>query len=282
MQRWYKQHLETYSGIGLDDDERLDRLKCQLSFYSPENPEVSVVIPAWNEEGNILPTLASLAASATCRQVEIIVINNNSTDRTQQLLNRIGVRNFFQAEQGIAFARQLGLEVARGKYHLCADADTLYPPGWIDAMVGPMHNQPQIVGVYGRYCFIPAAGKGRRAYWIYEFLTGIIVRWRRKHREYINVLGFNMGFVTDVARATAGFQVIQARRFDNAAGSDDHVHESEDGRMAVRLKEQGKLKLITDKRARVFTSSRRLEAEGGLVRAFSTRFSNYAKVLFNR
>lgn len=278
---WYKEHIATYRGIGLDD-ERLDRLKYQLSSFSPENPDVSVVIPAWNEEGDILPTLASLAATATHFRVEIIVINNNSTDRTQQLLDRIGVRNFFQAEQGIAFARQLGLTVAKGTYHLCADADTLYPPGWIDAMIEPMYTQPQVVGVYGRYSFIPAAGKSRWRYWIYECLTGIVVRRRRKHQEYINVLGFNMGFVREVACATAGFQVIQARRFDNAAGSDHHVHESEDGRMAVRLKEKGKLRLVTDKHARVFTSSRRLEAEGGLMRAFSTRFGNYARVFFNR
>jgi len=280
MSAWYKNHLERFGEVGLENPEALLELKQQLEPFSPEGPEVSVVIPAWNEEKGILPTLASLAATTTRLRVEIIVINNNSTDRTQQLLDRLGVRNYFQPQQGIAYARQLGLDKAKGKYHLCADSDTLYPPAWIDTMVKPMRDSEEIVGVYGRYSFIPAPGESRLWYRVYECLTGFVVRRRRKRQEYINVLGFNMGFVRDVARETPGFAVINARKFDNAIGSADHVHESEDGRMAVRLKEKGKLCLVTSGKARVFTSSRRLQAEGGLLRSFAARFTAYAGRLF--
>ena len=138
MSAWYKSHVKRFGSVGLENSAVLDELKRKLAPFSPSDPEVSVVIPAWNEERGILPTLASLAATTTRLRVEIIVINNNSTDRTQQLLDRLGVRNYFKPQQGIAYARQLGLDKAKGKYHLCADSDTLYPPTWIDTMVEPM------------------------------------------------------------------------------------------------------------------------------------------------
>jgi len=86
------------------------------------------------------------------------------------------------------------------------------------------------------------------------------------------MLGFNMGFVTEVGRTTGGFEVTQVRKFDNALGSDYFVDEAEDGRMALNLQKKGKLKMVTDKGARAFTSSRRLVAEGGIFKAFTNRF----------
>lgn len=275
MDTWYYKLLEKYSSASGVDEASIRSLKTMLKSFSPEDPEVSVVIPAWNEEKNIMPTLASLASTKTHLKTEIIVVNNNSTDGTQALLDRLAVRSFFQPEQGIAYARQLGLEKARGIYHLCADSDTLYPPNWIDAMVKPMKQDNNVVGVYGRYSFIPSVGGSRQSYRIYEFLTGILVRWRRlRKKEFINVLGFNMGFVKAIADGTEGFRVTRARKFDNAYGSADHVHESEDGRMAVRLMEKGELRLVARSEGRVFTSARRLDAEGGIVRAALRRISS--------
>ncbi len=260
---------DTFVEHGMDElRERLDR------FRGHTNPDVSVVIPAWNEENNLFRTLSSLASSTTKLRVEIIVVNNNSSDRTQGLLDDLGVKSHFQPIQGISHARQLGLEKARGKYHLCADSDTLYPPQWIDLMVEPMMRDDRVVGVYGRYCFVPKPGEYRFRYRIYEMCTGLMIRLRKKEHEFMNVLGFNMGFLTGVAQATAGFEVTRARKFDNATGSDAYVDESEDGWMAIRLKENGSLQLVTAPAARVFTSSRRLDAEGGLVRSFIRRIRN--------
>jgi hypothetical protein len=80
-----------------------------------------------------------------------------------------------------------------------------------------------------------------------------------------------MGFVTEVGRSTGGFKVTKVRMYDNALGSEYYVEEAEDGRMAVNLKTVGKLKLITSSKARVYTSSRRLSAEGGMLNAFKSR-----------
>jgi glycosyltransferase involved in cell wall biosynthesis len=268
---WVKPHF--YEGVkfnGLSEDQVSD-LKRRLSKFSHEEPDVSIMIPSWNEENNIFRTLSSLASSTTSLKVEIVVINNNSTDNTQVILDQLNVRSYFQPLQGIPYARQMGLEKARGKYHLCADSDTFYPPRWIDEMVRPMIQQKDIVGVYGRYAFIPPPGVRRVNLYAYEKVAGMLVRIRKYRREHINVLGFSMGFVTDIGRKTGGFKVTNVRMFDNAIGSEYYVEEAEDGRMALNLKTVGKLKLITSSKARVFTSPRRLSAEGGVLTAFKNR-----------
>ena len=271
LPQWVKGHMyleKTFSD--LTADQVLD-LQTRLSGLVSDDPEVSVVIPAWNEENNIFRSLSSLAYTNTLRKVEIIVINNNSTDNTQLVLDQLGVKSYLEPKQGISYARQLGLLKAKGKYHLCADSDTYYPPSWIDLMVKPMANEENVVGVYGRYSFMPLTNTGRLSLAIYESITGLLVRIRRKNREHLNVLGFNMGFITQVGKDNGGFNVKEVRKFDNALGSTDFIEEAEDGRMALNLRKSGKLKLVTDWKARVFTSSRRLDAEGGLIQSFRNR-----------
>ncbi len=170
---WIEQHA--YTGKKMDDltEAELDELKSRLSRFNAETPEISVVIPAWNEENNIYRALSSLAANRIDRSVEIVVINNNSTDLTQQLLDRLGVRNYLESTQGTPHARQTGLYKARGKYHLCADSDTFYPPRWMELMVKPMEQGKGIVGVYGRYSFMPPPGKNRASLVMYEVITGL-------------------------------------------------------------------------------------------------------------
>jgi glycosyltransferase involved in cell wall biosynthesis len=275
---WIKPHLYTNKKFTDLTEAELDDLKQRLEKFKHEQPDVSVMIPAWNEENNIYRALSSLSANSTSLKVEIVVINNNSTDKTQQVLDRLGVRSYLQPVQGTPHARQLGLMQARGKYHLCADSDSFYPPRWIELMTKPLQKNDDIVGVYGRYSFIPPPGSGRLLLFAYEKITGLLVRLRKYNREYINVLGFNMGFITQVGRENGGFEVTEVRKFDNALGSEYFVDEAEDGRMAVNLKKKGKLKLVTHPAARVFTSSRRLMAEGGILQSFTNR----AKLHTNR
>lgn len=276
LPHWIQLHLYPDRKFRNLTTEEIGDLRQRLASFRHDDPEVSIMIPAWNEQDNIFRALSSLASNKTKYRTEIAVINNNSTDATQELLDQLGVKSYWQPEQGITHARQMGLLKAKGKYHLCADSDTLYPPHWIDAMVTPMETNKEVLGVYGRYSFIPSPGEGRPLFYFYEKLTGILIRLRKKNREYVNVLGFNMGFVTAAGKNGSGFAVLQARKFDNAKG-ENYVEESEDGRMAVSLMKQGKLLLVTDNAARVYTSSRRITSEGGLLKSFTDKAGLHLK-----
>jgi glycosyltransferase involved in cell wall biosynthesis len=279
LPHWIKPHLFINKNYDQLTETEISELRWKLGKFQSDKPDVSVVIPAYNEENNIYRALSSLASNLTTLNVEIIVINNNSTDRTQQVLDALGVRSYFQPKQGIAYARQLGLAHAKGRYHLCADADSLYPPGWIEVMTRTMMSKKEVVCVYGRYSILPPANQGRLGLFLYESLTGILFRMRRRNKEFINALGFNMGFVTELGREKKGFEVKQVRKFNNALDSQDYTETSEDGTMAMLLAEAGKLKMVTDGKARVFTSSRKLLDEGSIAKAFWSRIKKHTSRL---
>jgi glycosyltransferase involved in cell wall biosynthesis len=267
---WVKPHLYPKKKFSDLTTTELTDLRNRISLFKNEQPDVTVAIPAWNEQDNIFRTLSSLSASNTRYKTEIIVINNNSSDQTQAVLDELGVINYFQIEQGTPFARQLGLENARGKFHLCADADTFYPPDWIDLMVAPMAANTEVTGVYGRYSFMPPADSSRFGLSIYEALTSVVIKIRKQKQEFLNVYGFNMGLVTEIGRQTGGFKVKGARKYAGIVGS-DYENEAEDGRMALNLKTRGRLELVTNPKARVFTSPRRLLDDGSIWNAFINR-----------
>lgn len=215
-------------------------------------PEVSIVMPAYNEEACILKALTCLSKSNTSRSVEVIVVNNNSKDNTAAIANAAGVVCILETTQGITPARNAGLAVARGKYILNADADTLYPPNWIEEMIKPLEND-KVASVYGRFSFIPTAGTPRFVYFFYEYAADFM-RWINKtfREEAMNVYGFNSGF-----RREQGLQVDGFNHPPNA---------SEDSWLALKLRNKGfgKLHYVTKNNALVWTTDRRIQIDGGL------------------
>lgn len=92
--------------------------------------QYSVIIPAYNEENWLPQTLISLKAAMADSGLagEIIVVDNNSTDKTAQIAVAQGARVIFERRNQISRARNAGAGAARGKYFIFLDADTLLPP----------------------------------------------------------------------------------------------------------------------------------------------------------
>jgi len=106
----------------------------QLRDYAPaaSGPLVSVIIPARNEARNIERCVRSILA-ASYPTIEVIVVDDRSTDGTGDLAERLGVRVVRGAELpagwfGKQWALVQGYRVARGELLLFADADTRHEP----------------------------------------------------------------------------------------------------------------------------------------------------------
>ena len=223
-------------------------------------PEVSVVIPAYNEEKDILRTLHSLSANVTSRSVEIIVVNNNSKDNTEALVRGAGVTCVNENIQGITAARNAGLAAATGKYVLNADADTLYPEDWIEQMVAPLASNDGVAITYGRFSFIPTGVTSRFTYFFYEYTADMIRRLNRSFREEaVNVYGFNSCYRRE--------QGLQVEGYNHPKGA------NEDGWLALKLRDKGfgKLHYVTNIKALVWTTDRRIQLDGGLVKGVIKR-----------
>ncbi len=92
---------------------------------------VSVVIPAYNEEKFIKKCLNSLIKQSV-KPAEIIVVDNNSTDRTAEIAaSYSGVTLLKEKKQGIIFSRNKGFNAAKGEIIARCDADTVVEKNWI-------------------------------------------------------------------------------------------------------------------------------------------------------
>jgi glycosyltransferase involved in cell wall biosynthesis len=117
---------------------------------------LSIVIPAYNEQ-DYLPdclrhVLAEIARSASPGAVEVLVVDNASTDATAAVAAAIpGVRVVHEPRKGLTRARQTGLEASTGAVIGYVDADTRVPAGWIDRVLNAFADDPAVVCVSGPY-----------------------------------------------------------------------------------------------------------------------------------
>jgi glycosyltransferase involved in cell wall biosynthesis len=89
--------------------------------------ELSIIVPAYNEEANLPGTLNSInkALNALECNSEVIVVDNNSTDLTAKVAENLGAKVVFESFNQIARARNTGGKSAKGKYLIFIDADTI-------------------------------------------------------------------------------------------------------------------------------------------------------------
>ncbi len=93
--------------------------------------DYSIIVPAYNEEAYLPATLASLKTAMDALpglRGEIIVTNNNSTDRTAEIAEASGARVVFEEHQQIARSRNVGGREARGRHLIFVDGDTRISP----------------------------------------------------------------------------------------------------------------------------------------------------------
>jgi len=250
----YKSYEEIPQHIFDSVNENLDRI------IKP-NPLVTILIAAYNEEVNIIRCLSSLARMKTIIPLEIIVIDNNSKDRTQQTLKRLHVTALFQVIQGCGPARQIGQETAKGKYILTADADCLYPDTWVDEMMKVL-QKPGTACVYGRYSFIPEPGYPRWQLSMLEKMKDIISEYRHMKRPYLNAYGISMGYVKEYG-LKAGYIMVNVR--------------GDDGRLAFDMMKYGKILQVKSDTARPWTGPRTLDRDGSFTKAIVNRVGRELK-----
>jgi rSAM/selenodomain-associated transferase 2 len=116
---------------------------------------VSVVIPTLNEAATIAAAVASARSTYGADEVEVIVADGGSTDRTQDLVPDDVV--VLSCTRGRAAQMNAGAAVARGRVVLFLHADTLLPSGWREAVIRAL-ERPGIAGGCFRPLFAPAPG----------------------------------------------------------------------------------------------------------------------------
>ncbi len=266
--RWINKALFQYQKLEEVPPSVIDSIKVRLQSVMTSPPVVSVVIAAWNEELNIIRCLDSLSYSKTNIPFEIIVINNNSTDRTQEVVEKLGVTSYIQNVQGVGPSRELGQVKARGKFVLSADADCVYPAQWIDLMTKTLMKKGNVF-VYGRFSYVSDKKHPRWQLAIYEFARDMMSEMRHFKRPYLNTYGISLGYIREL-----GLKV----------GHLDKNIRGFDGRLCFDIMKFGKVAVVRSAKAKAWTGTRALDRDGSFFDAIVkrvfrelARFSDYFK-----
>ncbi len=238
MEKWYDKYLSIY-GKTFDEipDSVLDEIKNNLAEKQSPEPLVSIVVIAYNEERRLAACLWSLSEVQTKYPIEILGVNNNSTDRTEEVYQRLGLPYFTELRQSPGFARQCGLENAKGKYHFCIDADTFYPAQYVDLMMTKL-TEPNVSCVSSFWSFFPDENHSRFGLFLFEMIRDMFLFVQHFKRPELCVRGMVFAFNADYARKVA-------IRTD--------IRRGEDGSLALSLKPFGKIAFLYNRKARPVT-----------------------------
>ncbi len=123
--------------------------------------EISIIIPAYNVAGYIEKCIESILCQ-TFRNIEIIIINDGSTDRTPKICDEYAmkdprIRVIHKMNQGVSMARNDGIDVAIGKYILFYDGDDFIEPNTCQELYDMANSQGVDTIIYGYHRYYNGA-----------------------------------------------------------------------------------------------------------------------------
>ena len=119
---------------------------------------VSVVIACYNH-GRFLPAAVDSVLAQEYGEIELIVVDDGSTDETPGVAARYRVIRYVRQEnQGAAAAKRAGLEASTGEFLVFLDADDTLLPGAVGSLVRGLQERPECAYSYGHQQFVDLAG----------------------------------------------------------------------------------------------------------------------------
>jgi glycosyltransferase involved in cell wall biosynthesis len=129
-------------------------------------PKISVILPTYNQAGYLPSSLESIAAQ-TCRDFELIVVDDGSTDQTPQVLadfrQRLPFDVISQKNRGLPAALNAGFARAAGQYLTWTSSDNVMLPPMLERLGETLDDCPDVGMVYSDWDDIDEAGQVIRA-----------------------------------------------------------------------------------------------------------------------
>ena len=235
--------------------------------------KISFVIPAYNEEAGIGRCLTALMKEARRKPytVEVIVVNNASTDKTKEIVlaDFPDVLVVDEPKKGLVNARQAGYLAATGEIIANVDADTKLPEGWLDTVVEAFTENPKLAALSGPYIYYDLSRITNffvRAYYFLGYLGGLF-------SYYVLRRGWTM--------LQGGNFVLRKSALDAVDGFDtDFDFYGEDTAIARRIGKAGDV--VFTFQLPMYTSGRRLAEEGLFRMAYKYGMNHLWTIFFHK
>ena len=203
--------------------------------------KISIVIPVYNEAEHLGACLEAIAGQ-TVRPLEVIVVDNNSTDGTAGVAGAYDfVTLLYETKQGVVHARNRGFDAARGEIIARIDADTLLPRDWL-ARITAIMSDDAVAAVSGAAHYHDFALSG--------IADGIDGFFRRRLARKLGNTNFLWG--ANMALRRSAWQAVR-----HELCADRHMHEDFD--LAIHLQMAG-YAVAYDPQLVAGVSSRRIDS----------------------
>ncbi|MDO8667795.1 MAG: glycosyltransferase family A protein [bacterium] len=233
--------------------------------------KLSIIIPAYNEEKYIGKCLESIsrAAKNSGHEVEVIVINNASADRTREVaLSYSQVKVFDEPKKGTNRSRQLGLTKATGDLIANIDADNRITKDWINMVFKEFKDNPKLVALSGPYIFYDISSIQSLMAKLYYYLAyPVYVINNRFFKKGGAIMGGNVVIKKSALEEIGGYNVALTFYGD-------------DTDTAMRLSKVGIVKF--NYKFLVQSSGRRLKKEGIISAGFRYVINHISVSLFKK
>lgn len=256
--------------------EKWEHMKSEKPKKTATFPIVSIVIPAYNEQDSIIETVQSVVDLEYPReQLEILVVNDGSTDKTKELVQKFikkhpNVKLINQKNNGKAAALNNALKKCKGEIFICLDADSTVMSSALIKMI-PHYDDEKVAAV------VPLM-KAKKPENLLQTL---------QFREYlVNVfLKKLMGYLDCIHVTPGPFSTYRKSVLDEIGGF-EVGNITEDLEMAMRIQSHN-YKIVQDMHAEVYTKTpadlktyirqRSRWNKGGVINALK-----YRKMIFNK
>ena len=238
MSNWYDKYLTIYGKPFSEVPESIiEETRTRLAALQSEEPIASIVVIGYNEENHLQACLWAISEIKCKYPVEIIGVDNDSSDRTAEIYQRSGIPYYTEYQHSCGYARRCGLEHARGRFYFDVDSDTLYPPHYYEIMLNHL-LRPGVSCASATWSYFPDANHSRLSLRLFEMARDLFLWVQHFKRPELSVRGLVFAYNADYGRK-------EPYRVDIIRG--------EDGSMALALKKYGKIVFVRDSRCKAVT-----------------------------
>lgn len=183
-----------------------------------DHPRYSIIVPVYNRSDEVADLLRSLDAQ-TEKDFETIIVEDGSPLPCREVVDRLGhganARYIFRQNEGRSYARNAGIEQARGEYLIFFDSDCVIPPTYFATLSKALRENP--LDCFGgpdaaNENFTPV--QRAISFAMTSLLTTGGIRGRKHSMEKFTPRSFNMGFTREVAARVGGFREMFSEDID--------------------------------------------------------------------
>ncbi|MFH1841425.1 MAG: glycosyltransferase [Candidatus Nealsonbacteria bacterium] len=231
---------------------------------------ISVIIPAYNEEKRISRCLESVFSQDYSFKYEVLVVDNNSSDRTAEIVkdNFPKARIIFEEKKRVVVARNRGSKEAKGNILIFLDADVIIPEDHIRKILKKLKRDKNVILVSGSYFYYDGSFYVKFLT-IFFFCLGFL-------GEYL----FNR-FLNLASSINAGNFAVYKDCFEKVGGFNENIDfYGDEAYITSRLRKIGKVRFCRN--LSIKSSARRFEKGGALKTCLKYAVNNVWQILFRK